>query len=78
MRRGAASRSPVIPESDDQRTEDVDAPFDLFEVDEDAGRSARVGSLLGAIGQIVAAVLVVVLLVALFIGGAVAFRWIFG
>ena len=33
----------------------------------------RAGSLLGAIGQIAAAVLIVLVLVALFIGGAIAF-----
>jgi len=67
----------VIPDSDDRRTDDTEAPFDLFGADDDVGSSAPVGSLLGAIGQIVTALLVVVLLVAVFIGGAVALRWIF-
>jgi hypothetical protein len=67
----------VIPDSDDRRTDDAEAPFDPFAADEAVGSSAPVGSLLGAIGQIVTAVLVVALLVAAFIGGAVALRWIF-
>ena len=68
----------MIPDSDERRTDDTETPFDLFEAEEDVGSSAPVGSLLGAIGQIVTAVLVVALLVAVFIGGAVALRWIFG
>lgn len=58
--------------------DDADRSFDLFESDDDAAAPANVGSLLGALGQIAAAVLIVVVLVALFIGGAVAYRWIFG
>ena len=60
------------PDADDEE------PFELFDAEDDAGSAVRAGSLLGAIGQIAAAVLIVLVLVALFIGGAIAFRVIFG
>jgi len=59
------------PDADDER------PFESFDAEDDAGSAVRAGSLLGAIGQIAAAVLIVLVLVALFIGGAIAFRVIF-
>lgn len=65
------------PEDEDRSTEDADRSFDLIEMDDDEGGPANAGSLLGAVGQIAAAVLVVVVLVAVFIGSAVAYRWIF-
>jgi hypothetical protein len=68
----------VIPEDDERPPDAAEDPFELFDTDDDAGSAARVGTLLGAIGQIVAAVLIVVVLVTLFIGGAVALRLIFG
>jgi hypothetical protein len=67
----------VSPEDDERPTDDADRSFDLSETDDDEGGPANPGSLLGALGQIAAAVLVVVVLVALFIGSAVAYRWIF-
>lgn len=70
--------SAVIPDGDERPPDAAEDPFELFDTDDDAGSTVRVGSLLGAIGQIVAAVLIVVVLVTLFIGGAVAFRLIFG
>jgi hypothetical protein len=56
----------------------AEGPFELLDQGDDGQDTARAGSLLGAIGQIVAAVLIVVVLVALFIGGAVVYRLIFG
>ena len=64
-------------ENDDWPTDD-DVWLDPFGGDDDAGSSVPVTTLLGAVGQLIAAVLVVVALVALFIGGAIVVRWIFG
>jgi hypothetical protein len=62
------------PTEADEPAEDADAPFDLFDLDDEDGSAAPVHSWLGAIGQMIAALLVVVALVALFVGVAVAFR----
>jgi len=53
-----------------------DERFDLCEVD-DADAPPR-GTILGAIGQLGAAVLVVVLIVLAFFGGSAALRRLFG
>lgn len=53
-------------------------PFDLCELDESISSRPPVQSGLGAFGQLTAGVLVVVLLILLFIGGAVVLRWVFG
>jgi hypothetical protein len=58
-------------------TPDEDGPLEPDDADADDEASAPPGTLLGALGQMAAAVLVVLAVVALFIGGAVAFRWIF-
>jgi hypothetical protein len=68
----------VIEEGDERPPDAAEEPFELLDTDDDAGSPARPGSLLGAIGQIAAAVLIVVALVALFIGAAIAFRLVFG
>ncbi len=47
----------------------------LLEPEDDG--DAPAGSLWGALGQIAAAALVVLAVIAVFIGSAVAFRWIF-
>ncbi len=58
----------------EEPTDDTDEPFGPFDPDgEDEGAATR-HSWLGALGQMIAAVLVVVALVALFIGAAVAIR----
>jgi hypothetical protein len=60
--------------TDDDEPTDDDAPLGFFDLDgEDEGPSPA-HSWLGAIGQMVAALLVVVALVALFIGAAAALR----
>ena len=65
--------------------EDEDAPrntddewVDLLAEDDDAADAIPPTTFLGAVGQFVAALLAVALLIALFIGGALVFRWIFG
>jgi hypothetical protein len=68
----------VSPQDDERPGDDADRSIDFFDLDDDEDGPPSVGSLLGAIGQIAAAVLVVILLVVLFIGGAVGYRWIFG
>ena len=68
----------MIEEGDERPPDAAEDPFPLLDADDDAESPARAGSLLGAIGQIVAAVLIVVALVAVFIGGVVAFRLMFG
>ena len=68
----------IGPEGDNGPPEaDGEEPFEFFDAEDDAGSAVHAGSLLGAIGQIAAAVLIVLVLVALFIGGAIAFRVIF-
>lgn len=54
------------------------SPFDLCELDESIASRPPVQSRLGPLGQLAAGVLVVALLVLLFIGSAVAWRWVFG
>jgi hypothetical protein len=68
----------VIEEGDERPPDDAEDPFALLDTDDGEAGPARIGSLLGAIGQIVAAVLIVVVVVALLIGSAVACRLIFG
>ena len=58
----------------DEPTDDADASLDPFDRDDEGESAAPAPTWLGAIGQMIAAVLVVVALVALFIGAAVAFR----
>lgn len=65
----------MIPEVDEPPPGEAD-PFESLETD-DSSEMSPPGTLLGALGQIAAAALVVLAVVALFIGGAVAFRWIF-
>jgi hypothetical protein len=67
----------VTVENEDPTTDDDDAWVDLSAGD-DAGSPIPATTLLGAIGQFIAALLAVALLVALFIGGAIVVRWIFG
>lgn len=54
------------------------SPFELCELDESIVSRPPVQSRLGPLGQLGAGVLVVALLVLLFIGGAVVWRWVFG
>ena len=63
-------------ENDDRPTDD--AGLNSFGGDDDAGNSVPVTTLSGAVGQLIAAVLVVVVFVAVFVGGAIVVRWIFG
>jgi hypothetical protein len=65
----------MIPEADDPPPDEAD-PFESLEADDSSDVAAPAGTLLGALGQIAAAALVVLAVVALFIGGAVAVRWI--
>jgi hypothetical protein len=76
-RRGERHGDPAkTSEGEDEPTDDADGWIDFFEAEGDEGPEPR-PSFLGALGQMVAAVLVVVLVVALFIAGAILFRWIF-
>jgi len=58
----------------DEPTDDADASLDPFDRDDEGESPAPAPSWLGAIGQMIAAGLVVVVFVALFIGAAVALR----
>jgi len=53
-------------------------PWDVCELDESIISRPPVRSELGPLGQLVAGVLVVALLILLFIGGAVVWQWAFG
>lgn len=55
-----------------------EAPFDLCEIDEAIGSRPPVRTRLGPFGQLLAAVLVVAALIAVFVGGSVVMRWLFG
>jgi hypothetical protein len=56
--------------------DDDQGSFEPLEVDGDDEGASQVGTLLGALGQIAAAALVVLAVVALFIGVAAAVRWL--
>jgi hypothetical protein len=58
----------------DEPTDDADASLDPFDRDDEGESTAPAPTWLGAIGQMIAAVLVIVALVALLIGAAVAIR----
>lgn len=60
----------------DEPAEDADASLPSFDPHDEGESAAPVDSWLGAIGQMIAALLVVVALVALFVGVALAFRWL--
>jgi hypothetical protein len=62
----------------EDRPNDDDAWADPFAEDGDVDVPIPVTTLLGAVGQFVAALLAVALLVALFIAGAIVVRSIFG
>jgi hypothetical protein len=64
------------PTQADDPAGDPGAPFDLFDEEDEDGSATPVYSWLGAIGQMIAALLIVVALVALFIGAATALRWL--
>jgi hypothetical protein len=60
--------------TEDDEPADDDAPLDPFDLDDEDEKAAPAPSWLGALGQMVAALLVVVALVALFIGAAAVVR----
>ena len=53
-------------------------PFDLYEIDEAIGSRPPVRSGLGALGELLAGVVAVAALIALFLAAAVLVRWLFG
>jgi len=59
-------------------TPDSRPPFDLCEVDEAIVSRPPVRAGVGALGQLVAAAIVVALLILAFMGGSVVVRWLFG
>ena len=68
----------IEPALDSLLTEDSQSPFELCEIDEAIASRPPVRTGLGAIGQILAGVLVVAALILVFLGGSVLVRWIFG
>ena len=62
----------------EERPTDGDGWIDPSTEDDEGGSPIPATTLLGAIGQFVAALLAVALLIALFIGGAIVVRWMFG
>jgi hypothetical protein len=67
------SRSREVMQADEPAG-DGDEPLDPFELDDEDEGAAPVPGWLGAIGQMIAALLVVVALVTLFIGSAAVLR----
>jgi hypothetical protein len=55
-----------------------ETPFAFGEIDESIASRPPVASGLGALGQLAVAVLVVGVVIALFIGASVLWRWVFG
>ena len=74
---GSDRRHRVTVENEDRTTDD-DGWVDPFAEGDDAGSPIPATTLLGAIGQFIAALIAVVLLIALFIGSAIVVRWFFG
>ena len=68
----------IRPEIDYLLTQDSRAPFDLCEIDEAIGSRPPVRTRLGALGQLLAGVLVVGALVFVVIASFVVMRWLFG
>ena len=60
--------------TEDDEPADDDAPLEPFDPDDEDEAPAQVPSWLGALGQMIAALLVVVVLVAAFIGAAAVLR----
>ena len=67
------AEAPLEVTEDDEPADD-DAPLDPFDLGDEDDTAAPVPGWLGAIGQMAAALLVVVALVALFIGAAAVLR----
>ena len=63
-----------VPGADDPAGDDEDEPLDPFDPGDEDDSATPVPGWLGAIGQMAAALLVVVALVALFIGAAAVLR----
>jgi len=68
----------VEPRLDYLLTPDSRPPFDLCEVDEAIVSRPPVRAGVGALGQLMAAAVVVALLILAFMGGSVVVRWLFG
>jgi hypothetical protein len=68
----------ITPNLDNLVTEGSETAFALCELDESIGSRPPARSRLGAPGQVLAGVVVVVTLILLFIGASVVWRWVFG
>jgi len=68
----------IAPQLDGLLTPGSTSPFELCEIDESIASRPPVASGLGAIGQLVAAVVAVGVIILLFIGANLAWRWLFG
>jgi hypothetical protein len=68
----------IAPRLDYLLARDLETPFAFGEIDESITSRPPVASGLGALGQLAAAVLVVGVVIALFIGASVLWRWVFG
>jgi hypothetical protein len=68
----------IAPNLDYLLTEGSETAFDLCELDESIGSRPPVRTRLGPIGQLAVGVLVVLMVILLFIGASVAWRWVFG
>jgi hypothetical protein len=68
----------ITPNLDYFLTEGSETAFDLCELDESIGSRPPARSRLGPTGQLVVGVVVVLMLILLFIGVSVVWRWVFG
>lgn len=67
----------IEPDLRDLISEGSRTPFELCEVDEAIGSRAPVETRLGVLGQLVAGVLVVAVLLLVFVGGSFVLGWLF-
>lgn len=68
----------IAPQLDYLLTPGSKPPFELCEIDESIASRPPVASALGAFGQLGAAIVAVGVIILLFIGANVAWRWLFG
>jgi hypothetical protein len=68
----------ITPKLDYVLTEGSETVFDLCEIDESIGSRPPARSRLGPAGQLVAGFVVVLMLILLFLGVSLVWRWIFG
>jgi hypothetical protein len=68
----------IAPQLDGLLTEDSDSVFEVCEIDESIASRPPIVARLGPLGHVVAGVVIVALAILLFVGAALAWRFLFG